>query len=237
MKGKNIYLTVLGVITCVCIIWGFSRNVSNLFRDANITVNGKKINETPSYIGTNETYGNLEAFDKVVINGRVMAVTILPGDSYTIKATYSKERLKPEAVVKGKVLNITQNPGNINGGNNNCEVIITVPRFTQLEKIDARVNVGEIILKELDSSDVIVHTNVGEVDLKSVSFDSADIKTNVGEINIKLTDAVSYYTIDGKTNVGEVRVKGLSYRRRANLKGSTKKRIEAVTNVGEVNIR
>lgn len=258
---KAAILFVLTIITVACIIIGTYRftgnvksNIKNSLKEHGITINGfdwdwdyddeydgedgadgKDGNTSVS--GAKSVSSNLDAFTNLKIDAKVMSVTIKNGDNFSYSCKFNKDKLKPEVTNENGTLTIKQRGFKRNNGNLNCNLVITVPRYTQLDDVDITLNVAEIDLQGFDCNEIKVTNNVGEINVKDVNFEDLDVKTNVGEINVNTLSPIDEYTINASTNVGEVNVDGRGYRKNASLDGNTSKKILAETNVGEVNIR
>lgn len=244
---KAIILCVLAIITIFCIFFGtyrFSGNVKkrfiNFFNgdekyiedffdsfdddfDDNLTFENNKIDTT------------LEAFSNIKINSKVMSVTIKNGDQYHLYCTYNRDKLKPEYKVENNTLIIYQQ-GIKNNGNIKCNVLITVPRSTQLNTTEIELNVGEIILSGFDCENLKITNNVGEIDIRNINFEDLNAQTNVGEISVNTMLPIDEYKITATTNIGDVKVDGFNARKTYSQKGTTNKSIYLNTNVGEIDI-
>lgn len=248
---KTIYLVAISIITIGCIIFGtiyntrgFSlKKMRNFFNEG--FHNGFSwefsFDDDDENINRNVIKGyindNLNEFESININANVMGITIKNGDSFKIESTYNREYLKPEYEVKNGVLHITQNMPKNTNGNNNASTIITIPNRNAMRNIDTKVNVGEVQLNGIEVNNIEVKTNVGRVFIKNTVFNDAELKTNVGEVEVTVDDKLNEYSMDFKTDVGDVSVDGRSYKRSYSSSGSTKKRIEAKTNVGAIVVR
>lgn len=254
---KNIYLIIIAVITIGCIVFGTYYHTKNIsFGSIRKLINGEGISfsfndDGFSWDGADDEDGRdgeskvikgtinqtPDEFSSIDIDANVMAVSIVTGSKFEVESTFNRDYLKPTIEVKNGVLKINQHMPKRTRGNNNSKTIIRVPRFTTLDKVDVSLNVGEVNIEGIEGSVCDINNNVGEIDLDDVNFDKIDINTNVGEININLLGAISEYDIDVSTDVGAVNVDGKNYKRRYSSKGTTKKSIDAKSNVGEVNIR
>lgn len=260
---KTAILFVLTIITVACIIIGTYRftgnvksNIKNSLKEHGITINGFDwdwdFDDEDDFIeiegkdgkdgntsvrGAKSVFSNLDAFTNLKIDAKVMSVTIKNGDTLSYSCKFNKDKLKPEVTNENGTLTIKQRGFNHNNGNLNCNLVITVPRYTQLDDVDITLNVAEVDLQGFDCNEIKVTNNVGEINVKDVNFEDLDVKTNVGEINVNTLSPIDEYTINASTNVGEVNVDGRGYRKNASLDGNTSKKISVETNVGEVNIR
>ena len=241
---KTIFLIVLGVVTVFCIIYGTTKHVGGTFRVSGfpfIRIGNNLEDDNDNY---NEEKREsmeliLEKFSSIRINATIMELKIEEGEQFKLESTYTRDLLKPECSVNNGVLEVSQpkQKNGVNGGNNNCRVIITIPNGTKLSDIDINSNVGDIKLRKLIAETIDIDLNVGEVSVRDVEFEKIDVDNNVGEISIYPEGNIDDYSISVSTDVGGVRVGGKHYKRNYNSKGNGKKRIRTNTNVGEVNIR
>lgn len=260
---KAAILFVLTIITVVCIIVGTTRftgnvksNIKNSLKEHGITINGFDwdwdFDDEDDFIeiegkdgkdgntsvrGAKSVFSNLDAFTNLKIDAKVMSVTIKNGDKFNYCCRYNKDKLKPEVTNENGTLKIVQNGYKNNNGNLKCNLEITVPRYTQLDDVCLELNVGEINLEGFDCDTLKVTNNVGEIDIEDINFEELEAKTNVGELSIRTMSSLDEYKINAETNIGELRIGNKDYRHSYSQNGSTSKRINAVTNVGEVSVR
>ena len=251
---KSVLVTILGIITIGCIIFGSFKNLnlksnwhkgehghfdwSFNFDDDEDEEIIEKTDENANETSEKKGYfsSNLEAFSSIKVTGNVMGVNIEEGYSFRIEAKYSKESLKPSFSVRDGVLSITQQKLKGNNGNNNCKVSITVPAGTKFNSVDVKLNVGDFEIENFAGNSFKAKINVGEIDLHNCNFDLITCESNVGEIDINTGSDTSKYDIDLKTNIGEVKVNGKSYRKKYNARGKGNGSIKVVTNVGAIRV-
>lgn len=249
---KAAILFVLTIITVACIIIGTYRftgnvksNIKNSLKEHGITINGfdwdwdydDEYDGNSSVRGAKSVSSSLDAFTNLKIDAKVMSVTIKNGDTLSYSCKFNKDKLKPEVTNENGTLIIKQQGFNHNNGNLNCNLVITVPRYTKLDNVDLKLNVGEIDLQGFDCTEIEVINNVGEIDINDINFEKLEAQTNVGELSIKTMEPLDDYKIEAETNVGELNVSGRTYKHKYSQSGSTSKRINAKSNVGEIRIR
>ena len=160
---------------------------------------------------------SLDEFSKIKLEGNIMELTIKEGSDYHLECAFNKEKLKPAFEVSNGLLKINQNVKGRLHGNNHCKLILTVPAQTKLSSTDINVNVGSIMLKNMD-------------------FKTLDTETNVGEILIKTRNGISEYSLDVNTDVGEVSIDDNSYKHSYKRSVPGSKEINATTNVGTISV-
>lgn len=254
---KSIYLIILAVITIAAIIFGtnyrfkkfdsdfkdIKDEIKSFIEDGDINFSFNSDDDDDDFnfsYDINSEKSNItvrgQEFSKIKMDVKVSSVTIEEGDDYSFRADFNRPSLKPEYTITNGELYVTQKSVH-KSGNNNCHIVITVPRFTQLEKLDVTVNVGELNIRNLSFYEGNITNNVGEIDVKNVTFDNLDVVNNVGEIDIYPTEDFEEYSLDLETNIGEVHVDGNNHKKQYSSKGTTDKYIRAKTNVGEISIR
>lgn len=260
---KSVFLAALGAITIVCIIYGSIKHlhispkktnhkgfvswVLDLAEDAEFADRVKANyddddddiieNDVEDADGTNGNFSaSLEPFNSIQMNNQVTGLRIEEGSSYRIEAWYTKKKLKPEFEVSNGVLKVTQTAGRVNSGNQNCRVVITVPKDTYFDSLDLNINVGDLVLRRMAGNSVNAQINVGAIDLRDSDFKRIDLETNVGAICADLAGKLSDYEMNLSTDIGLVSVDGNTFKRHYEARGNGSRRIKAVTNVGQIEI-
>lgn len=250
---KNVYLTILVVITVFCIIcgsvwhvvgWGFS-----LFEDVadQIFDSDSKSESAGPTISSHPVA--LDEFTAISVDVRVMSLTIEPGDEASISYRCSK-KLTPDYYVDGGTLYITQSgKGPTWWGSSKCSVTLTVPAdqyYTMLEitadvgdinikglsgeAMQMNADVGDINIKNCEFADMDIQADVGDVDVTKCAFQLLAIDNSVGDIEVSSIDDLSDYYIDMSTSIGEVEVNDHSFRRSYTQDGSSKQKSITLTN-------
>jgi hypothetical protein len=204
----------------------------------------------------------LSTFTAIEADCDVMALTILPGDSYTIRYS-ANEKLIPEFQVENGTLTLTQNAlHTISFGSKKCSVTITVPYSTALDSADISTDVGDIVLRELQLAslsltadvgdidlafcqfgDVTLTANVGDIDLDNSTFTSLSATADVGDVSVDLgevsTDAASNldtYTMQLSTDIGEVEVNNTDCRRNYVQTGTADHSVTIEVSTGNIKV-
>ena len=177
--------------------------------------------------GTQKFSSQLEIFDTIEIDGKVMGVTIERGNRYEISGSYVRNALKPNYSVSGGTLRITQ-PKYRNKlvPNGNCKIVIVVPFGIQMDSIDINVDVGAVELKGIDVLDITVKTDVGAIAVSNVEFRDLKADSDVGAISVEVTKPLSEYNVDIKSDVGGIQVNNQNCKRKYSASGTTNKRIK-----------
>lgn len=253
---KNIYLTVLTIVTVICVIvgscyhligWGVS-----LAEWFNRSVFHKQT-ENAGNLMTDTV--NLDAFSNITADINVMDFTLTEGSDFSISYSASK-KLVPEYEVKNNTLTLKQKdikgnqfPGT---GNKKCTVIITVPDSLQTVQIDANVgdvdldgisakslildaNVGDVDVTDCSFEQVKADASVGDVDFENSSFQSMDISADVGDVSVS-ADGLSDYRMELSTDIGEVGVNGRSYRKNYAHSGDSDCKLIIDNSTGDIEV-
>ncbi|MDD6491594.1 MAG: DUF4097 family beta strand repeat-containing protein, partial [Firmicutes bacterium] len=181
---KNIYLTILTIVTVLCIIggtcyhvigWGVSlaKGITRNFSQ-NTTENVGKL--------TKDTV-NLDAFSNISADVKVMDLTLTKGSDFSISYSAS-EKLVPEYGVDDGTLVLSQKRLKSNSlmglDSKKCSVTITVPEY--LQTVDINANVDDINVNQITAENLFLDANVGDIDVNACSFEKVVSNANVGDV-------------------------------------------------------
>lgn len=177
---RAIYLSILGMITAACIVYGVIRN----FRHFIFNRTGYDSGNTVTLEGE-----KLEAFEKMDFDVELLGITIQEGEDYTISYT-TQERLIPEYRVENGTLYVKQKDtiGMNFNYSGRMRVIVTVPQGVCLEDIKAESDVGDVNIEEVDTKNFTCEADVGDINAKHTCLGVTNITADVGDIDIQ--DAV-----------------------------------------------
>ncbi|MCM1106796.1 MAG: DUF4097 domain-containing protein [Blautia sp.] len=256
---KSVYLTILTVVTVICIIAGSCYHIigwgvdlmENIFDTPFWSSGEEKQDAGPVITDAN----GLEDFSAISVDASVMSLTIQPGETASISYKGNK-KLAPTYEVSGNELIVTQN-AKINKfwGNKKCNVTITVPRDSFYDCIEISSDVGDIDLSRLQGNVLKLETAVGDIDIEDCSFENMEINADVGDVDIEKcsfttieTNAsvgdidvesaqdLSDYTIDLSTDIGEVSVNDRDYRRSYEQEGVSGKSVSLYNSTGDISL-
>lgn len=252
---KSVYLIIISLLAIGAIVFGAYKNIKSLsfgtirqwindeaydddwddyFDDDDFDEDDNDFHRSNKIDGSlNRTFDN---FTTLKINANVIGVVIREGTEFSIESQYNKEYLKPVINLDDGVLSISQRTPKKMSGNNNARIVIYIPRFHKMDKVDIRVDVGEVNIYSLYGENLKINNDVGEINLKDISFDNVDVKSDVGEIDIELATPLSEYSLELETKVGEIEVGNILSKRKYETKGVTKKVIKAKTKIGEISV-
>ena len=233
MKKKTIYLSIITIITVICIAIGLLIHViapavgwlSDVSDD---------LNDSGSFLSGSTVSEELDAFSGIDFDIKVSDVTIAYDDTYAISYKTNKKVLVPQYEIKDDTLYVKQasdKPLRGLSNNGNCSLQITVPREATLklvkgtssvgdfsmEKLGAKtldiyVNVGDIDISDNTFDDITIGSDVGDIDLDNVTFTTADLSSDVGDIDLTSAVSLEAYAMDLSCDIGEIDVNSDSYR-------------------------
>ena len=110
-----------------------------------------------------------------------------------------------------KILNISQAPEEVVNKEPEeyykCDLTLKIPRES-LQKFDAKLAVGEIIIEELTADDIDIETGTGNVSIREIEGSQIDITSAVGEVavynatfdDIRVNAAIGDVTLETEKN-------------------------------------
>ncbi len=183
---KTIYLTILTIVTVVCIIFGALYHIGGFF--SNITFFnflGGNLDRSP--INYSE---DLDAFEAINLDTNVMDITIERGEGYHL--SYNCEKyLEPEFEVKNNTFTLSQPDVSspvFNISSNKCSMTLTVPSDVYFTKIDITSDVGAVSIEDIGAKTAIFQADVGDLTLDTCAFSDTNITADVGDITSLNTD-------------------------------------------------
>ena len=262
--NKKIFLIVLTVITIFCIVFGtfhhlgistkgyssVSSSIRNGLRHGkfNFHFDDDDFDEDDAddWDGFDFEDDDPKTFDSETISEfreldvklKVGGIKIERGNKWEIKSKYSNSLLKPAYSLKNGKLSITQAANNKRSvGNNKCNIVITVPFGTELEKLTIDVNVGAVELGGFDIKKGSIDTNVGAIEITNMGFKDLDLDSDVGAIAIELIEPLENYNITINSDLGGIVVNEKNEKRHFSQKSSSDKHLRIDTNVGGIEVK
>ena len=208
---KNVYLTVLTVVTVLCIIagscyhiigWGTS--LSDGWGIPIFSLNGEK-EDAGSMISRQDQ--PLDNFTSIDADVHVMSLTLKPGKAASISYKCNA-RLEPKYEVENDTLYITQNSVNNIFGNKKCSVTLTLPADVYYDALTLLADVGDLNIDSIKGKSLHLDADVGDINLDSCEFESLELIADVGDINIEQADV---NTLDISADVGDVDIKDSNF--------------------------
>lgn len=249
---KNLYLTILTIVTVCCIIFGSVYHILGWglsFLDM--------IFDSPRFSTEKESAGalvksdliELDDFTSIDADIYVMDLNIESGDRASISYSCSS-KLKPKYNVEDGTLYLTQNSiRNSWWGNKKCTVTVTVPSDQYYELFDINADVGDIDIADINGKKLALSAAVGDIDITGCTFDDIDVQADVGDVDVNDCEfsrlaidnsvgdisvfsaiRLSDYAIDMSTSIGEVEFNGHDYRRSYSQNGQSSDRSVTLNN-------
>ncbi|MDD6481838.1 MAG: DUF4097 family beta strand repeat-containing protein [Lachnospiraceae bacterium] len=250
---KNLYLTILTIVTVICIIAGSCYHIVGWgvsFLSHLPFVSSSEKESAGQVIDKNRI--DLDAFDTIDVDTDVAELNLVSGDTYSISISANK-KLVPEYKVSDGTLTIkhTAHVRNLIGSKK-CKITVTVPEA--LDKIDISSDVGDVTLTDIEANEVTLTADVGDLNIDSCDFESVTIDANVGDAdlqdivftNMEITSDVgdvdisagdlNGYEIDLKTDVGDVDVNDRDYHKNYYSEGTGTGRLSVSNNTGDIEL-
>jgi hypothetical protein len=195
--GKKIYLSVIYIITLLCMIIGILGNVFNIVPFSRITLE-------PSGTYTTFSQNYIETIQNISIAMNVGSVTICHGNTMSVEFSGKKKYL-PDVKLDDNDLIITQSSNvSISGiDDTDCTLIITVPEDVQLDNIFVQLNIGDISVKNLNISDVDIDIDIGSLQCSNITTDICKLNVNMGDIKVNNCECNSY---DLSVDMGDIKL-------------------------------
>ena len=177
-------------------------------------------------------------FKELDVDLNVGGLKIERGNKWEISSKYSHSYLKPVYTLKDGKLSIKQ-PGYINQkmGSKKCNIVITVPFGTELDKVHLNMDIGATELSGFDIKKGSINTDVGAISISNVNFNDLSLNSDVGAVSIELVDDLENYDINITSSIGGIVVDGNNVKRRYSQKGDKDKRLRINTDVGGVEVK
>lgn len=242
---RTIYLAVITVITIGCVLYGVNGWYGGNGIDFSFGDHEKKYSIKEST--------TLEAFHSIVADAAIMDLSIVEGTEYSLDYKGTEKLELTYRMENGELLVTQRKKGNLTGINN-ATLILTVPMDTQLEKVNIKVDVGDIDITGADVNTLEVDSDVGDITVENVSLDNVilssdtgdidvdhcsfvmlDISSDVGDIEVNSSNDISSYSFDLKTDIGEVEVGTGEYGKKYYQEGKNGS-IKAHGDVGDISI-
>lgn len=223
---KGIYLTIITIITVICIIGGSLYHLVNFFSYFPFHSTGTSTNGTEENIDS-ASIKQLEGFDNIWADVDVSDILITRGEDYAIDYQVTKN-IAPKYEVKNGTLTIKQTIrhrrfGDYGTHNRSCK--ITIPKGATLSSIELDTNVGDISIDSIVADELITDSNVGDTKIQQCSIASIETDSSVGDT--KITDC-SFSDLDSDNDVGDIIVKS--------TQDLSDYEMELDTNIGDVTI-
>lgn len=251
---KGIYLTIITLITIVCMIFG---SITHIFGFVSafpysMFYSGDSSSETKK-----TSSENLQGFDHIIADVYVSDIIIKHDKDYSI-AYEATKTLVPKWEVKNSTLTIrqaTKHKKTWGTQNQNCKITITIPQDATLSTINLDSSVGDIRLDSIIADSLTTDTSVGDteikncniasietdgdvgdIDITNCSFTDLDSDNSVGNINVSSAKDLSDYDIDLDTSIGDVYVNDRSCKREFSQDGDSDGSVTLDNSTGDISL-
>ncbi len=199
---KKTYLTVLTIITILCIIFGSLYHIGGFFG---------KISSFPfpvpqlsvgrdKDVSFEEKYNGISAIDMDV---DFMNVKIDSHNGSEVVATYEgSDRLKPIIEVKNGVLSISQKQKvKLSLTTDKTSFTLLLPSDNPLKEVSVDVDMGNVDMNNFITEKMSIDTDMGNIEGGNITADSTDISADMG--NVSLT-GMEFSSLEIDTDMGNV---------------------------------
>lgn len=177
-----------------------------------------KFNNRNRYV---EEKKELKGFQSLDLDVAFANVSIQEADSFSMEYRVQEERGIIEEWQGDKLIIRQQNPsGNISffsigsftvsDTQQNCYIIIRVPKGEQFDSLKLRVDAGEIELCDLIADDMMISTSFGGVEADRLDMDIIDINVDSGNVDVERVKAKTarMETAFGNISIEDMKVEG-----------------------------
>lgn len=251
---KNIYLTVIWIVTIFCIIGGSCYHIMGWGERF-----WEHFEQGSLLRGKAYTYNDtLDEFDSISLNVDLSEVNIVTGDKYGLSYKCTKN-LVPDFKVKDGTLSLIQNSKNPHfprrNGNDNCIITITVPKEAKLsrisggcdlgdvefdgltvDEIDIECDLGQAVISDVTASSITCDCNLGNCEITECSFDNLTVNNDMGNIEVVSKNSLNDYIMDLSVSMGGIEVNGEDYGTHYKQKGDQDKKIELTNSMGSISV-
>lgn len=208
---KTVYLVIISIITCVCMIFGLCRNIMGLY--------SYRIGVGTSTV-TSEAQ-KIDGFTDMNLDMDVVELKIIEGDEFSVSFDGS-EALQPIVSVKNGVLSVRQGKKNkiFNNVNLKSKMTITIPAGTMLDAVVLSVDAGKIDMQGFSIRDLSMDVDAGSIKITDCKIEYGELDVDAGDIDVKNstmgkseicadagnigTDDIEFEQLDVSTDMGNI---------------------------------
>lgn len=173
----KLYITVISIVTVVAILFGC---FIHIFRRGNFSWN---VNNLEAVSDTVELSGDL---DTIEVNMSYAGITIEYGDDFHIEYDLPKGYV-PEIDLNNGTLSI-ENKNTLTIGNhgwNDFSMVIVIPEGTELEKLDVKLNAGNLEIEDIPVNNFKVNCDAGNIEVEKIDCARMNVEVDAGNIEIR----------------------------------------------------
>ncbi len=111
--------------------------------------------------------------------------TLEYGKTISVKYTYP-EKYEPTITLEdGKLEILENNDSFFNMANKkNCKMVVTIPEGTKLDDINLTVDVGDVIINDIEGEKLTLDADCGDIDISGISVNQSKFDIDVGDFDI-----------------------------------------------------
>lgn len=209
---RKAYLTIIWIVTVICIIGGTIYHVGGLVNFVgnsifNSTDQGSK---WYSHMVSGKCEINTKC-DRVAIeaDGNSMDFTLKKGDSWSAEYE-SVESLKPQidvteenGVAKLKISQPDVKGRPVNGRNLNCSLTITMPENVSVTDFSMDMDLGDVDINDIKADVLDMTLDLGDLDIKNCNVATLTANLDLGDVTVENTDLKK---TDVESSLGDVNI-------------------------------
>lgn len=207
---KNIYLTVLMIVTVCCMVFGALYHVAGVFD------RGQSATEID--IATVDEPIDGEMVESIRADMDMGSLTVRTGDEFHVSYE-GKEKYKPSVTVENGTLAIRQNVGgsisfgfNDNAGDSNLTIVL--PKDAVLSNVEVELDFGALELDGVSVQNGTLRTDAGDLNVKNCVLGNMTIDMDTGDLDVQQCD---FEMLDIRQDVGDVNISGMQDLEKADI--------------------
>lgn len=206
---KKAYVSVLTVITILCVVFGTMYHTGLFFRHAAFFpfAAANFGNGSSNDISFSDEYKDVTS---VFCDMDLMNVTINTTDGDSVKVNYEgKEKLKPIINCKNGALSLSQADNTrlsfreMNLTDEKSKITISLPKDTVLKAMGADLDMGNMEIYDITSDRLDLDVDMGSVKGSGLTLGNAEIDSNMGNVELTVKDIKD---LSVSTDMGNVKV-------------------------------
>ncbi len=192
----KIYITVLSLITVVAIMVGCFIHIFNRGHFSWNIGHSKAVSDTVALSGD---------VDTIEVDIKYAGLTVEYGDDVHVEYNLPESYI-PEIGLKNGVLSVVMSNSIRIGdsGWNDFEIKIVIPEGTELDKLDLKLDAGNIEMSDITANDVKIECDAGNIELEGIVADSFDVDVDAGNIDFR---KITADTVSIKADAGNIELR------------------------------
>ncbi len=173
----KLYITIISIVTVVAIMFGC---FIHIFRRGNFSWNTRNLEAVSDTV---ELSGDL---DTIEVNMSYAGITIEYGNDLHVEYDLPKDYI-PEIELNNGTLSI-KNKNTLTIGNhgwNDFSMVIVIPEGTELDKLDVKLNAGNIEIADIPVDNFKVNCDAGNIEVDKIDCARMNLEVDAGNIEIR----------------------------------------------------